>query len=853
MRKKYDVGGMTCAACSLAVEKSVRKIQGVKDVNVSLLTNSMNVELEDDIDSESIIQAVEKAGYEAKEKNSRQETKRVSPKEMIEKEIKSMDFRLKVSIPLMLILMYVAMGHMMGLPYPAFLAGRENSAIMIFTQLLLTLPIIYVNRSYYINGFKSLYNKNPNMDTLVALGSSAGLVYGIFSTYMISYGLGHNLPQVVDHYMHDIYYESAAMILTLITLGKYLEARSKQKTTDSINKLIDIQPDYVSLVKGDLVEKVPVEDLSIGDLIKIIPGERVAVDGKIVEGHSSLDQSAITGESIPVEVFEGDSVMSGSINMNGSFVMRAEKVGEDTTINKIIQLIEEASASKAPISKLADKISSIFVPAVIGIALVAFVVWMALGYGFEFAFSIAVGILVISCPCALGLATPVAMMVATGKAADNGIIIKNAEGLELLHKSDVMIFDKTGTITKGKPVVTNVVSTSGLDHDKLVEIAYSLEENSQQPLAFAIRNYAKNKSIRLKKAEGFEAITGKGVKARVDGQVYFIGNDKLLKDKGVYSKELGELAKKYSREGKTSVYLFDEQRVLAIFAIADQIKESSKYAIEEIKKMGIKTVMLTGDNELTAHAMAVNAGIDEIRAELLPQDKDKIVSKYQESGIVTMVGDGINDAPALIRADVGIAIADGTDIAIDSADMVLMKSDLMDIVNAIKLSKKTIKNIKENLFWAFIYNVLAIPIAVGILYVPFAIKLNPMIGALAMSLSSVFVVTNALRLKNFKPSHIEKQTYDELILDQEALFEYKIINEESSIKGEETMKNKIFVDQMTCNHCKMRVEKAALEVEGVKNAQVSLEEQSLEFEGDQSLIEQVKKAVLEAGYQIIDK
>ncbi len=858
MKKKFDVGGMTCAACSLAVEKSVKKVQGVKDVNVSLLTNSMNVDLDEDIDSSEIIQAIEKAGYSAKEKNEKKEVKKVSPKEIIEKDIKNMAFRLKVSIPLMLILMYVAMGHMMGLPYPDFLAGRENSGIMIFTQLLLTLPIIYVNRIYYINGFKSLFNKNPNMDTLVAIGSSAGLVYGIFATYMINYGLGHNMPELVDHYMHDIYYESAAMILTLITFGKYLEAKSKQKTTDSINRLLDIQPDFVSLVKDGMEEKIPVEEVSVGDMIKVIPGERIALDGKVVEGHSSLDQSAITGESIPVEVFEGDRVMSGSINMNGSFIMQADKVGEDTTINKIIQLIEEASASKAPISQLADKISSIFVPSVMAISLISFIVWMAMGYGFEFSFSIAVGVLVISCPCALGLATPVAMMVSTGKAADNGIIIKNAEGLELLHKSNVMIFDKTGTITQGRPVVTDVISLTGLSHDEIVEIAYSLEENSQQPLAFAIRNYAKDRGIDLVKALDFEAITGKGVKAKVKDKISYIGNDKLMKEKGVFSRDLEKLASSYSKAGKTCVFLFNDEEVLAIIAIADRIKPTSKHAIEEIKKMGIKTVMLTGDNKLTAEAMAKNAGIDEIRAELLPQDKDKIVSEYQKNGIVTMVGDGINDAPALIRADVGIAIADGTDIAIDSADMVLMKSDLMDIVNAINLSKKTIKNIKENLFWAFIYNILAIPIAMGILYIPFGIKLNPMIGALAMSLSSVFVVTNALRLRTFKPAYIHGLNDQEADIVDEARFE--IVNNESKInennrvdKGENVMKNTLFVEGMSCNHCKMRVEKAAAEIEGVKNAQVSLEDKTLEFDGDQALVDKVKKAVEEAGYQVVDK
>lgn len=850
MKKKFDVGGMTCAACSLAVEKSVKKIEGVKNVNVSLLTNSMNVELDEDISDQEIIDAVEKAGYTAKGKDSRTESKKISPKDIIEQDVKNMLSRLKVSIPLMIILMYVAMGHMAGLPYPSFLSGPKNSGIMIFTQLLLTLPILYVNRIYYINGFGNLFNKNPNMDTLVALGSSAGVVYGIFSTYMLNYGLGHGNTELINHYMHDIYYESAAMILTLITLGKYLEAKSKQKTTDSINKLIDIQPDFVKVIRDGIEEEIAVEDVQLNDLIKVIPGERIAIDGKIVKGHSSLDQSAITGESIPVEVFEGDMVISGSINMNGSFVMEANKVGEDTTINKIIQLIEEASATKAPISKLADKISSIFVPVVIVIALLSFIVWMTLGYEFEFAFSIAVGILVISCPCALGLATPVAMMVATGKAADNGIIIKNAEGLEQLHKTKTMIFDKTGTITKGKPIVTDVISLADKNHDEIMEIAYSLEENSQQPLAFAIRNYAKDNSVRLKDVKDFESITGKGVKAKIDDKFYFIGNDKLMKEYKVYTSEIEGIANKYSSQGKTSIFLFDEEKVFAIIAIADQIKESSKEAIELIKAKGIKTVMLTGDNRLTARAMADLAGIDEVKSELLPQDKDKIVSEYQKNGIVTMVGDGINDAPALIRSDVGIAIADGTDIAIDSADLVLMKSDLMDIVNAINLSDKTIINIKQNLFWAFIYNILAIPIATGLLYLPFGIKLNPMIGALAMSLSSVFVVTNALRLKNFKSQY--KSEYQKEEVNEKVNYEHMIIKIDNIKEGEKDMKNTLLVEGMTCNHCKMRVEKAVSGVEGVTNAQVSLEDKKVDFDGDPSVIDQVKEAIKDAGYEVVE-
>lgn len=851
MKERFDVEGMTCAACVSAVEKSVRKLDGVKEVNVSLLTNSMNVETDKDIDTSIIIDAVNKAGYDASVKESESKTTKSSPKDSFAKELKSMRKRLLVSVPLMILLMYVAMGQMFNLPYPELFKGVKGSGIMIFTQFLLTLPILYVNRAYFENGFKSLFNGNPNMDTLVALGSAAGVVYGIFSTYMINYGLGTGKHDIVHHYMHDIYFESSAMILTLITLGKFLETRSKQKTTDSLNKLIDIQPDFVKVIRDDEEVEIALTEVKIGDLIKILPGERIAVDGEIKEGNSSLDQQAITGESIPVEVKPGDTVMSGSINQNGSFLMEANKVGNDTTIQKIIQLIEEASASKAPISKLADKISSIFVPAVIAISIISFIVWMILGYGFEFAFSIAVGILVISCPCALGLATPVAMMVATGKAADNGIIIKSSEALEVLHKTQVMIFDKTGTITKGEPVVTDILTINNFPEDKVLEVLYSLENNSQQPLANAIVKKAKEVNVKLLKNSEFESFTGKGIKAKVNDVTYYAGNDKLMQDVGVYTEEIEEIADKYSSEGKTSIYLFDDENVLAIVAIADQIKDTSMVAIKEIRNMGIKTVMLTGDNKLTAKAMADKVGLDEFKAQLMPEDKDKIVTEYQENSIVTMVGDGINDAPALIRADVGIGVASGTDIAIESADLVLMKSDLQDIVNALRLSKQTIKNIKQNLFWAFFYNVMAIPIAMGLLFIPFGIKLNPMIGAFAMSLSSIFVVTNALRLKNFKPVNLRFEDNEE----KEYETSYKNVNLEkneiNNIKGDGVMKKEFKIEGMTCNHCKMRVEKAVKAVDGVESAEVNLEDKKVLVELNKEVDNQIKEAITEAGYEVI--
>ncbi len=876
MKDRYEVKGMTCSACVLAVEKAVGSLEGVREVNVSLLTNSMSVDSDPEIKEEDIIEAVARAGYQVHKRSHRQEEKRSNPRDLIEEELKSLKARLKISIPLMMILMYVAMGEMMGLPYPNILSGANNSGIMVLTQLLIVLPIIYANRSYYESGFKALKNKSPNMDTLVGLGSFAGLVYGVFAFYMISYGLGNNRMDLVHKYMHDIYFESSAMILTLITLGKYFELRSKGKTTDSINKLIDSQPDTVLLIRYGREERVPTSSLVVGDLIKLVPGEKVAVDGTVIEGRSSLDKSAITGESIPVEISKGDQVISGSINMTGSFIMRADRVGEDTTINQIIGLMEEASATKAPISRLADKVSGVFVPTVIILSILSFSVWMFMGYGFEFSFSIAIGILVISCPCALGLATPVAMMVATGKAADNGIIVKNAEALEEVHKSQVMIFDKTGTITRGRPRVTDIVSFTGQSREEIMTILYALEDKSQQPLAFAIVNLAKEMGLDLEKISDFDSITGQGIKGKLEGKQYYIGNEKLQKKVGVYNVEIIDFANSYSEEGKTPIFLFDDNKIIAMVAVADSIKESSPRAIKQLNERGIKTIMLTGDNEKTGAYMAKKSAVSDFKAELMPDDKDRIVSEYKNQGNkVTMVGDGINDAPALMRADVGIAIADGTDIAIDSADLILMKSDLIDIVNLVELSKKTIKNVKENLFWAFIYNILAIPIAMGVLYIPFGIKLNPMIGALAMSFSSIFVVGNALRLRKFKPIVSDENTIEEEegnikvsfskyeINSLEKIDTSKMDNIESkqdrdkdmdkkTNKGEEKMKNTIKVDGMTCNHCKARVENAVSQVEGVVGAEVSLEDKCVNYESKIDVADKVKKAIEDSGYKVIE-
>lgn len=754
MNQKYNVVGMTCSSCSASVEKSVNKLDGVESVNVNLLTNSMTVEFDDTtLDKNSIIQAVEEAGYGASiyVKGGTELVEKTNP---IEKEMKEMKNRIIISFVFMIPLMYIAMGHMFGLPYPHGLMGAENGVTLAFLQLLLTIPIVYVNRKYYQVGFKTLFRGAPNMDSLIALGSGAALVYGIYAIFKIGYGLGHGDLELVESFIHDLYFESAAMILALITLGKYLETRSKGKTSAAISKLMDLAPKTAIVFRDGEEKEIPIEDVVIGDILYVRPGQSVPVDGVIVEGSSAVDQSALTGESIPVEMGVGDKVIAATINKTGFFKMQAEKVGDDTTLAKIIQLVEEASSSKAPIAKLADKISGIFVPVVIVIAIVATVIWLLMGYPLEFAMSIGIAILVISCPCALGLATPVAIMVGTGKGAQNGILIKSAEALETLHTIDTVVLDKTGTITQGHPEVTDIITTEGISEKALLRIAASIEKPSEHPLAEAIIVKSEDMGIVLDEVEEFNAISGRGIVAVIDGKNYVAGNLASMKENGVDVETYTDESDRLANQGKTPLYFAEEKKLLGIIAVADVVKPTSKQAIEGFKRIGIDVVMLTGDNSRTAEAIRSQLNIDRVVAEVLPQDKEREIRQIQESGkIVAMVGDGINDAPALARADVGIAIGAGTDIAIESADIVLMKSDLLDAVTAVSLSKATIKNIKENLFWAFFYNSLGIPLAAGIFYISFGLKLNPMFGAAAMSLSSVFVVSNALRLRFFKAKY----------------------------------------------------------------------------------------------------
>lgn len=841
MEKKFDVSGMTCSSCVANVTKAVEKLDGVSDANVNLMTNSMKVNFDENIvDDEKIIGAVEKIGYGASPagEKTKSEDKPLDDRE------KALKHRLIYSIIFMVVLMYIAMGPMINLPTPGIFHGREGAIIFAFSQFLLALPVVYINRDFFISGFKGLKNRAPNMDSLVAIGSLAALVYGIFAIYMMAYGFGQGDMELVDAYRHNLYFESSAMILTLITVGKYLEEKSKNKTRSSLANLMDLAPKMATVIEDgeELVKNI--EDVRVGDILLVRPGESVAVDGKVIEGASSLDESAVTGESIPVQKSVGDRVISASINTTGSFKFKAEKVGEDTTISQIIKLVDEANQSKAPIAKLADEIAGVFVPAVLIIAALTFVVWMALGYGFENALNFAISVLVISCPCALGLATPVSIMVATGKSADFGLLFKNAEVLENLHKTDVIVMDKTGTITEGKPILTDIVTD--LDQDEFLKIAGSIEKNSQHPLASAIINYAQENDIDLEEITNFNSVSGRGLNGEIAGNKYLAGNLEYMLEEKIDLKDFQAKAEELAEEGKTSMYFANENEVLGIISVKDLPKESSKDAIKLLRDMGKKIIMLTGDNEKTAEAIADEIGVDQTLAGLLPQDKNKEIDKIQKSGKkVLMIGDGINDAPSLAKADIGMAIGHGTDVAIESSDVVLMRSDLLDVVSALELSKATIKNIKQNLFWAFFYNTIGIPLAAGLLFPAFGIKLSPMFAALAMSLSSVFVVNNALRLRRFKPRGVKRS-----LEEAKSAREKENIKEENLIEKNEK-RTKIKVEGMMCGHCEKRVADALEKTGKAKDLVANHENSSVEFIDQGLSPEEIENAIEEAGYKII--
>lgn len=867
--EQYTVTGMSCAACSAHVEKAVSKVPGVTSCSVSLLTNSMGVEGTASV--QEIITAVEKAGYGASKKESGKKdgrqgiaSKEDTLKKSAQEAERAMKWRLAISIGFLVPLMYISMHHMFyewfGLPVPAFVKaafhGNENALAFGFSQFLLLLPILYVNQKYFKVGFRTLFRGSPNMDSLIAIGASAAVIYGCFAIFRIGYGLGHGDMALVEQYSMDIYFESAGTILTLITVGKYLETKSKGKTSAAITKLMDLSPKTAIILKEDgSEEQIPTEDVKEGDVFLVKPGSLVPVDGLVLEGNSSVDESAITGESIPVEKSAGDKVVSATVNKAGALKCRAEKVGEDTTLSQIIRLVEEAGASKAPIARLADKIAGVFVPIVIGIALLAAIIWLIAGAGFEFAMSVGIAVLVISCPCALGLATPVAIMVGTGVGAKYGVLIKSGEALQEARNVDTVVLDKTGTVTEGKPKVTDVIDYSG-NRQEAVAFAAALEKPSEHPLSEAVVGYAKELGLALPEVTEFQAVFGKGIQGKIDGIQYFAGNRKFLEEKSVaLTPKQEQKAEQLAEEGKTPLLFGKEEngshRLTAIIAVADTIKESSAEAIRQLMQMNIQTIMLTGDNRKTAEAVRKNLGIQEVIAEVLPGEKEEKIRALKEQGRkVAMIGDGINDAPALASADVGIAIGAGTDVAMESADIILMKSDLRDAVTAIRLSKAVIRNIKENLFWAFFYNSIGIPLAAGILYPMFGLKLNPMFGAAAMSLSSVCVVANALRLRNFKET--QKAAAKETV--KEAAKEADNKNASQNISKEEIKMTKtIIIEGMSCGHCTARVQKALEALEGITAVTMSLEQKSAEITLAQEIPNQLlTQTITDAGYEVVE-
>ena len=837
-KAKFAIQGMTCSSCSSHVEKAVSKLEGIQNVNVNLLSNNMTVNYDETIlDDKTIIQAVIYAGYGATCEMPKQRKKKQEKADDKTELITNMKKRLIISICFLVPLMYIAMYHMFqqgfGIPVPSMITkvfhGAENAINFGLTQFLLLLPILYVNRNYFIVGFKRLFKGSPNMDSLIAIGSGAATVYGIFAIYMIGYGLGHHQMELVERYRMDLYFESAGTILTLITLGKYLETKSKGKTSDAIRKLMDLAPKTATVIRDNKEIEIDLEEIVVGDILVIRPGGGIPVDGIVIEGTSSVDQSSITGESIPVEKTEGDNVVSGTINKTGYFKMKAMKVGDNTTLSQIIKLVEEASNSKAPIAKIADKVSAIFVPTVIAIAVLTVIIWLIVGQSFAFALTMGIAVLVISCPCALGLATPVAIMVGTGKGAENGILIKSAESLELLHLVDTVVLDKTGTITEGKPKVTDIITT--LKEQELLKIAGSLEKNSEHPLAEAILQKAKEQSIELSEIKEFVAVSGRGVKGKIEGENYIGGNLAFMKENNIDINQVISQSEQLLKQGKTVLYFANQNKVIGMVAVADTIKPTSYQAIEELKEKKLEVVMLTGDNKMVAETIGKELGIDKVVSEVLPQDKQKEIDTLQKQGKkVAFVGDGMNDSPALVKADVGIAIGSGTDIAIESADIVLMKDNLLDSVTAIALSNSVIGNIKMNLFWAFFYNTIGIPIACGAFYPIFGLKLNPMIGAAAMSLSSVCVVTNALRLRKFKLNHRNNR--------KEEGFMNEIVKT-------------IAIEGMQCNHCKMTVEKALGELEGVTKVEVSLEEKKAVITSQKEIEDgKIKEIIANVGFEV---
>ena len=859
---------MTCSACAAHVERAVKKLPGVAQVQVNLLAGSMLAEYEETkVDAGEIISAVQGVGYGAAVSgvNSQAAAAR-RPDELLKEDLKQMKRRLILSFAFLIPLFYLSMGHMLGFPIPDFFHGPENAMIFALTQFLLVLPIVYWNDKYYKVGFRALFHGAPNMDSLIAIGSAAALVYGVFALYRIGWGAGHGSLALVSRYAMDIYFESAGMILTLVTLGKYLETRAKGRTSEAIFQLMDLVPKTATVLRDEGEMELPVEEVREGDILVLRSGQSVPVDGVILEGTTAIDESALTGESMPVEKQVGDEVYSATINQSGFIKFRATKVGNDTVLSQIIRLVEEAGASKAPIAKLADRVAGIFVPIVMGIAAVAAVIWLLAGQPVSFALSIGISVLVISCPCALGLATPVAIMVGTGKGAEHEILIKSAESLELLHQVQAVVLDKTGTITEGKPTVTQLLPGEGAKEEQLLQFAASIESLSNHPLASAICQEAEQKGLSLLHASGFQAEPGRGISAIIGDLPCFAGNAVMMAEKGIDLIEtILQKGEALEQEGKTMLYFAGGGRLIGAIAVADVVKESSRTAIAALRGMGLDVMMLTGDHQKTAEAIGRDLALTRVIADVMPSEKEQVIVQLQNEGKkVAMVGDGINDAPALTRAEVGLAVGAGTDVAIESADVVLMRSDLNDVVGAVQLSKAVIRNIKQNLFWAFFYNCIGIPVAAGVLYPIWGVTLNPMIAAAAMSLSSVCVVSNALRLKAFrfpqeKPSRKEKQTEGPFNTmdhaDQPAVKPVLIqpLEKQTNQKGAEKMKQQLKIEGMSCKHCSARVEKVLGEMDGVSQVAVDLEGKTatvvLDKPIDRSAFE---KAIADAGYEVVD-
>ena len=838
--KQYNVTGMSCAACSARVEKAVGKVPGVTSCSVSLLTNSMGVE--GDVPPEQIIAAVEQAGYGASEKGAGEKKQSGADASALEdKETPVLKRRLIASVGFLLVLMYFSMGHMMwGWPLPAWF--NDNHIAMGLVQLLLAGVVMVINQKFFISGFKSLWHRSPNMDTLVAMGSMASFLWSVYVLFAMTRAqVDGNMEAVMD-YMMDFYFESAAMILTLITVGKMLEARSKGKTTDALKGLMNLAPKTAVLVKGEKEVTVPIEQVEKGDIFVVRPGESIPVDGKILEGHSAVNEAALTGESIPVDKEEGDLVSAATINQSGFIRCEATRVGEDTTLSQIIQMVSDAAATKAPIAKIADKVSGVFVPVVILIAVVTTMVWLLAGQTFGYALARGISVLVISCPCALGLATPVAIMVGNGMGAKNGILFKTAVSLEEAGRVQIVALDKTGTITSGEPRVTDLVCEPGYDEKALLELAGALEKKSEHPLAKAVLLEIAQRKIATKEVEDFQALAGNGLTGTLEGHRLLGGSMKYIGSQVTVGEQVKNQAQALAKQGKTPLLFAKDDVLIGMIAVADVIKEDSPKAVQELQNMGIRVVMLTGDNEQTAKAIGAQAGVDQVIAGVLPDGKEAVIRKLKEYGKVAMVGDGINDAPALTRADIGIAIGAGADVAIDAADVVLMKSRLSDVPAAVRLSRATLRNIHENLFWAFFYNIIGIPLAAGVWIPIFGWTLNPMFGALAMSLSSFCVVSNALRLNFFK---VKDAGRDHKIKNEVTLPQW----EES--KGEKNMTKTMTIKGMMCGHCEARVKKTLEELEHVTEAQVSHEKGTAVVSMETEVADEVlKKAVVDQGYQV---